>query len=223
MYSHGMQGLQLWPSILFFQLWPNYSEYRAILTHGIRELKAKQNVPIESRIALGAKPNRGLYESHFDLFSLEVPGLPNLVQFIETSLKQAVCLAHSKAFRSDSVQIRFVDSWYHITTDGGYHDAHWHHGCSWCGIFYLDLGDYSPKGPSAPNGGSRFYCPIVQGGAYKDAGNQYVHPFYDPPLENGLLILFPSHLLHSGLPYQGIRERIVLAFNAQVLGGLSGQ
>ncbi|MBU6173407.1 MAG: hypothetical protein KGQ60_06355, partial [Planctomycetes bacterium] len=79
-----------------------------------------------------------------------------------------------------------------------------------------DLGDYSLGGASAPNGGSRFYSPIGQGGAYRDTGNRYLHPFFDPPLENGLLILFPSHLLHSGLPYHGKRERIVLAFNAQV-------
>lgn len=216
MYSHGMQGLQLWPSMLFFQRWPSYSEYQGLLIQSIQELKAKQNLPIESRVALGAKPNQGLYESHFDLFSLEIPGLSKLVQFIENSLKQAVCVAHSNAFRTESIQIRFIDSWYHVTTDGGYHDAHCHNGCSWCGIFYLDLGDYSLGGASAPNGGSRFYSPIGQGGAYRDTGNRYLHPFFDPPLENGLLILFPSHLLHSGLPYQGKRERIVLAFNAQV-------
>ena len=94
--------------------------------------------------------------------------------------------------------------------------VHWHHGCSWCGIFYVDIGDYQAATLGAPNGGSRFYCPISAGGSYKDAGNRYVQPHFDPPLENGLLLIFPSHLLHSGLPYFGNKPRIVIAFNAQV-------
>jgi hypothetical protein len=44
-----------------------------------------------------------------------------------------------------------------------------------------------------------------------------MHPYYDPPLQEGLLLIFPSHLLHSGLPYRGESERLVIAFNAQAL------
>jgi hypothetical protein len=40
-------------------------------------------------------------------------------------------------------------------------------------------------------------------------------PALDLPIENGLLLIFPSYLLHSGLPYQGQIDRIVIAFNAQ--------
>jgi len=36
------------------------------------------------------------------------------------------------------------------------------------------------------------------------------------PLEDGLLVLFPSYLLHSGLPYRGGKDRVLIAFNAQV-------
>jgi hypothetical protein len=38
----------------------------------------------------------------------------------------------------------------------------------------------------------------------------------DAPIENGLLLLFPSYLLHSGLPYSGQEDRVVIAFNAKV-------
>ena len=38
----------------------------------------------------------------------------------------------------------------------------------------------------------------------------------DVPLEDGLLMLFPSYLLHSGLPYRGGQDRVLIAFNAHV-------
>ena len=109
-----LQGVQLWPSMLFFQVWSEYGDYRDKITQTILNLKSEQTQPIESRIAMSAN------------------------------------------------------------------------------------------------------CPISAGGSYKDAGNRYVHPHFDPPLENGLLLIFPSHLLHSGLPYFGNKPRIVIAFNAQV-------
>ena len=110
-----------------------------------------------------------------------------------------------------------VDSWYHITNAGGFHDAHFHHGCSWCGIYYVRVGDSGTR-PSggAPNGGSRFYCPLTCGGQYRDFGNRYLGGTLDMPVEDGLLVIFPSFLLHSGLPYQGAQDRIVIAFNARV-------
>lgn len=211
-----LQGLQLWPSMLFFQVWSDFSVYKDRILRSILELKNQQTQPIDSQIALNAKSAVGLYESNFDLFKSDRDGIPDLVRFIETSLKLAVSVAHSQLVTPSQLAVNFVDSWYHVTTSGGFHDAHWHHGCSWCGIFYLEIGDCQGGTASAPNGGSRFYCPICIGGAYKDAGNRYMHPHYDPTLENGLLLIFPSHLLHSGLPYFGDKPRVVIAFNAQI-------
>ncbi len=216
-YSTLLQGMQLWPSMVFFRLWPEFEQNREALIQSIQRLKATQTTSIESQIALAAKPNSGLYESHFDLFTLEIAPVQNLVRFIESSLKQAIQVAHSETRPMERLEIRFSDSWYHITTQGGFHDAHWHNDCSWCGIFYVELGEYQINANATPNGGSRFYCPIGQGGAYKDAGNRYLHPHYDPPLQEGLLFIFPSHLLHSGLPYFGLSDRIVIAFNAQAV------
>ncbi|HEY1377636.1 MAG TPA: putative 2OG-Fe(II) oxygenase [Gemmataceae bacterium] len=55
-------------------------------------------------------------------------------------------------------------------------------------------------------------------GGRKDHGNLYVATTsVDPPVHDGLLILFPSYLLHSALPYTGALDRIVISFNARVL------
>jgi hypothetical protein len=57
---------------------------------------------------------------------------------------------------------------------------------------------------------------FTTGGLYRDYGNKYLNETMDVPLEDGLLVLFPSYLLHSGLPYRGGKDRVLIAFNAQV-------
>ncbi len=202
--------------MFFTRRWNLYAQEAPNLLAYLRRLQAEQSKTIDSGVAVGAKSAHGLYESNFDLFLQQEPSLQSLVKFIEGSLALAVCVANEQEAQPQDVEIKFIDSWYHITNDGGFHDAHVHHGCSWCGIFYLELGASGiRKGKSAPNGGSRFYCPSNLGGSYRDFGNKYLTASVDPPIENGLLLLFPSYLMHSGLPYRGEQDRVVIAFNAQ--------
>jgi uncharacterized protein (TIGR02466 family) len=215
--SFALGGVQLWPTMLFTRLWEHHCQESPEIMRFLLELKRQQRKTIDSQIATGAKSGDGLYESDFDLFARQEVCLQRLIRFIENSLALAVCVANSQEARPEDVRIRFVDSWYHITNSGGFHDAHVHHGCSWCGIYYLQVGDSGKRSErSAPNGGSRFYCPFQMGGGYRDFGNKYLSESVDPPIEDGLLLLFPSYLLHSGLPYQGAQDRVVIAFNAQV-------
>lgn len=129
----------------------------------------------------------------------------------------AVAQVNGRETASRRIRVVVTDSWFHITNDGGFHDSHFHGGCSWCGIYYLQLGDSGIlSGTGAPNGGNRFYSPLWHGGSHKDYGNKYLDLTYvDPPLQNGLLLLFPSYLMHSALPYRGSQDRIVIAFNSQ--------
>ncbi len=50
----------------------------------------------------------------------------------------------------------------------------------------------------------------------RDFGSSYLRRYYIDvqPIE-GRLVLFPSYLLHSALPYFGAADRIVLAFNTR--------
>ena len=214
--NYDLTGTQVWPTMFFTRRWGMYSQEGPVLSAYLKRLKSEQPQAIDSGVAVGAKSAAGLYESNFDLFSNQETSLQRLVKFIEATLALAVCIANDQEANPQDVQIEFADSWYHITNEGGFHDAHVHHGCSWCGIFYLDLGTSGQRiGRSAPNGGSRFYCPIGLGGSYRDFGNKYLSASIDPPLENGMLLLFPSYLMHSGLPYRGDADRVVIAFNAK--------
>ncbi len=202
--------------MFFTRRWNLYAQEGPSVLAFLKQLQAEQAKKIDSGVAVGAKSAEGLYESRFDLFLHQEESLRKLVKFIEGTLALAVCVANNQESLPQDVQIDFIDSWYHITNDGGFHDAHVHHGCSWCGIFYLELGASGRRyGNSAPNGGSRFYCPFNLGGNYRDFGNKYLTASVDPPIENGLLLLFPSYLMHSGLPYRGEQDRVVIAFNAQ--------
>lgn len=213
---YGLKGNQLWPTMIFTRIWEHHGVEGPRVLAFLREMQRAQCKVIDSSVAVGAKSARGLYESQFDLFREANDSLRHLVQFIDSSLRLAVCVANNQEARPQDIVIEFIDSWYHIANDGGFHDAHVHHGCSWCGIYYLQAGASGKReGSSAPNGGSRFYSPINLGGGYRDFGNKYLSATLDPPIEDGMLMLFPSYLMHSGLPYHGDLDRVVIAFNAR--------
>lgn len=202
--------------MFFHRVWHLHEQEKTAILDCLHELKNRQSIPIESQVAVGAKSGYGIYESGFDLFSHPNNSLQKLVTFIRTTLATAISVANGEGVAPTNIAIEFKDSWYHITNNSGFHDAHFHHGCSWCGIYYMNLGSSgSRQGESAPNGGSRFYTPLGLGGGYRDYGNKYQSASIDVPIENGMLLLFPSYLMHSGLPYQGAEDRVVLAFNAQ--------
>lgn len=209
---------QFWPTTFFSRLWSEHSTESAEIINFLYQLKSREPNQIASGIAIGAKSSTGLYESNFDLFSQDHPGLNKLKIFIGQTVQAAV--AHINGDREDPRRliVAVTDSWYHITNHGGFHDSHFHGGCSWCGIYYLQIGDSGSKSKvGAPNGGNRFYSPLHTGGIYKDYGNQYLDfNFTDPPLKDGMLLLFPSYLMHNGLPYQGSKDRIIISFNCHI-------
>ena len=214
-----LSAKHFWPTTFFHRLWQDHPRESPAIIARLYEIRKASPIAISSGVALGAKPPRGVFESDFDLFATDHAALGRLRAFIEQSIHQAVTQLHAGSFDMPPMRVSLADSWFHITNEGGFHDSHFHGDCSWCGIFYVRVGDYarSPTG-GAPNGGSRFYSPLAAGGRFKDLGNRFLDITYvDPPIQDGTLLLFPSYLLHSALPYRGESDRIVIAFNAQIL------
>lgn len=206
-----------WHTLLFSRKYRDHqADAPAIIAH-LYDLRSQETKPIASDVAPRMKSATGLFESRLDLFEkTEHPALKRLVAFIESSVRRAVHQANGGTIDSKRIRVEFKDSWFHITNDGGFHDAHIHSGCSWCGIFYLQISDV-PANPSehAPNGVNRFYSPLNAGGSVDDFGNLYLkNNFLDVPPTEGTLILFPSYLLHSALAYRGQRDRVILSFNS---------
>jgi uncharacterized protein (TIGR02466 family) len=215
--EYDLGGRQSWPTMFFYRKWKDHPAESAAITRYLYQLRDASKSRIESGVAHAAKSAGGIYESDFDLFLRDDPGLRKLVAWCEESVAQAVSVANGQRFRPEQLRVEFPEAWFHITNNGGFHDAHYHGGCSWCGIFYVQSGDASPSsGAGAGNGISRFYSPQATGGLLKDVGNAYLSSNrVDITPADGLLMLFPAYLLHSGLPYKGKQDRIVIAFNSR--------
>lgn len=208
---------QFWATSFFAFKWSQHGELAPSIISHLYGLRDQQKTNIASGVAPGAKSNAGLYESDFDLLQRgDHDGLSRLRAFIEESVKHAVSHVNNLA-ASTELDVEIADSWYHITNAGGFHDSHFHSHCSWCGIYYLQLGDAGRQTTgAAPNGGNRFYSPLWSGGQFQDVGNRYLGSVYlDPPISDGMLLLFPSYLMHSGLPYTGEKDRIVISVNTR--------
>lgn len=205
----------MWATTFFARLWVYHPAESPGILARLYALRDAQTANIQSGVADRAKAAVGLYESEFDLFDDPHAGVQRLAAFARRSVAECVSVMNKSEVPADEIEVEFPDSWYHIANAGGFHDAHHHNGCSWCGIYYLQVGASGPAGGGAPNGGSRFYSPLAAGGSYRDYGNKYLTTSVDPPITDGLLLLFPSYLLHGGLPYAGTEDRVVVAFNAR--------
>ena len=208
----------LWPTILYTAAWPQHAqEAPGIIAH-LYEQKAALETNIASGVAPGAKSRHGLFESHFQLLESDHPGLAKLKAFLIEALRLAVASANNASGDLARICPRIVESWFHITNDGGFHDSHYHNQCSWCGIYYLQAGEPAGMEAGGPgNGVNRFYSPLAAGGAYIDYGNSYLRSNQaDIVPSDGVALLFPSYLLHSALAYRGQHDRITISFNSQV-------
>lgn len=206
-----------WPTLLFHIQWQDAAKWHPGMIEKLYALKAGEKTNIASGVAMSAKPEEGLFESRMDL--LDAPQddcLIALKVFFQQSVAAVVSKVNGDRVPAHQLVVDVKDSWFHITNDGGFHDAHYHGGCSWCGIYYIRAGDVPERQPAhAPNGVNRFYSPIRIGAMQDDYGNDYLSAnSTDVPPKDGMLILFPSFLLHSALPYRGSVDRLVVAFNS---------
>ena len=174
-----------------------------------------------STVAPGAKGN--MFESKFNFLLQDQPEIRRLKDFCLSSVHQVAANQNAGLWDpGDRVQVGAVESWCHITRTGGYHDVHAHPMCSWCGIYYVDPGDSDVH---EKNGINRFYEPRMNVNFWSDYGTRYLYQegSIDVPSNEGTLVIFPSYLRHSALPYTGERDRIVVALNTRTqLAGQQG-
>jgi len=210
-----------WPSTLFICEWPEHARRAPSIIEHIRNQAAGFSEPVASGVATSAKPATGLTESPLNLFDkTDNADLKALAEWCAQCVRGAISNVNHDGVPPHRMNVKFTESWFHITNQGGFHDAHTHGACSWCGIFYLDAGNAAEVPDSganvAGNGINRFYSPLSAGGIVRDYGNAYLGRTYlDIQPMNGRLVIFPSYLLHSALPYTGDKDRIIVSFNSR--------
>jgi hypothetical protein len=215
--EYDLGGRQAWPTMFFYRKWKDHAAHAPGIIEHLYQRRARGGGNIASGVAHTAKSRGGLYESDFDLLDEPHDGIRAVRAWLAQTVAAAVSIANGGRVNPGRIRVEFPDSWSHITNDGGFHDAHYHGNCSWCGIYYVQAGDVRGTDASGPgNGVSRFYSPIGTGGLLNDYGNAYLTSNrIDITPVDGLLVLFPAYLLHSGLPYTGKTDRILIAFNSR--------
>ena len=212
--STDIEPIELWNTQCFITENPYHQLLTEALKTAIYADIGAQERSVKSEVATTAKANLAESELDFldqdnaDIQTLNVY-LTDLITTIATDVNQPIWPEEAEA------QASIVESWYHVTQNGGYHDAHSHPNCSWCGIYYIDIGEANFD---SRNGLNRFYDPRVNADHFLDAGSQYLNGtgIWDIEPKNGQVVIFPSYLKHSALPYFGQKDRIVIAFNARV-------
>jgi len=181
-----------------------FFENKKLLPELKKYIYKQETSGIESNVATHLKKN--LTESKFDFFCHDKTIIDRTKYFIGTSLAKVLNEFHSETCQ---YEIKFVDSWFHIGKTNSLHEPHIHANCSWCGIYYVEAGEKE-------SGQTSFRNPAYS--TYLDYGSRWldIHMQAQVKPENGLLILFPSYLQHHQCLYTGNKDRVVVAFNAQV-------
>ena len=159
---------------------------------------------VESNVAIKIKHN--LVESKFDLFSHESDIIQKTTQWIGSCIKETVNHIQMEKY---GYHMTFNESWYHITKTNGMHEPHIHPSCSWCGIYYVQSGDDD-------SGHTVFENPARS--TYVDRGTQFLNTMSIVRVKprDGMLVLFPSYLIHYQALYTETQDRAVIAFNSSV-------
>lgn len=112
-----------------------------------------------------------------------------------------------------------ADMWANVTPSGGSHQYHFHPGCVWSAVAWLDDG-YGGDADPALGGELQLLDPrmpqIRMNAPHlrlreADGGEQLVEPFIRP--RAGLLVVFPAWLAHAVRPFRGTGTRISVALN----------
>ncbi|MBD5770138.1 putative 2OG-Fe(II) oxygenase [Marinomonas colpomeniae] len=206
-----IEEINTWTTPFYVTQMPDHAFLKDALLAAVYQQKSLQTTAIESRIAPKAK--HALHESTLEFLELADANIMEAKRVLE-ELVLEIAASVNKAFWPEDMEAdaHIIESWYHVTQNGGYHDVHSHPNCSWCGIYYLSPGDSKEEG----NGGlNRFYDPRVNAEHYADPGTAYLggQGVWDFTPTEGQIIIFPSYLKHSALPYFGDTDRVVIAFN----------
>ena len=200
----------LWPTLFGSFYNPNHFEIKDELIKYIEEYK--KNNPAGRK----SGENFKLYESNYDLHLQKNEALSKLFKnfmvksFFETA-KEANKEYLNLAEKSE-LAVTFTDSWFIHYEKGGFVVPHSHGQCSWCCVYYLQIG----KGSSKINGGTYFQKPTQSRGT-SDFGsyyNKFLHTNFEPV--EGKMYIWPNHIMHGSYPYDGDEDRIIISANAQI-------
>jgi uncharacterized protein (TIGR02466 family) len=154
------------------------------------------------------KYSTGSYTSFFSNgHIITMPQLESLRNFIKDTVQT---LHQSVGLAGD---LEFTNSWFSINRQHSYHEAHNHCPDIWSGVYYVQANQ-------ADAAISFVNKTLIDTGwpytATKTANTDFVSNQVNCPVESGLLLVFPSYLVHKVNQQEADSERITIAFNMSV-------
>jgi uncharacterized protein (TIGR02466 family) len=148
------------------------------------------------------RSNQGGFHSHEGLHESDDPDLKWLFRSIEAVA--ARCIDQFEGERPHGGS-SIVAAWANVNEQGDWALPHMHLPCDWSGVFYVDAGD--DAGDPSARGQVMFMNPLPLGDRWRRANAVT----YDP--KDGLMLVFPSFLMHMVTPHRLPSPRISIAWN----------
>lgn len=159
--------------------------------------------------------NYKLYESQYNLHLKNNDAFKKLIKFISDSFLAMSNEANEmevKKLKNPSFQVSIIDSWFINYQKGGQVLPHAHGNCSWCCVYYVQIG----KDANSTNGATYFQRPTPLR-TQNDFGSLYNKSLIlSAKPQEGKLIIWPNYLMHGSYPYAGEKNRIIVSANALV-------
>lgn len=204
-------------------MWPT-----PILTRHIQDADALNPALIEisrrARAADGAAEASAWASDDDVLTRFQDAALHGLAERISAGVAEIAQAANQSAWaelRPQGLRVDLVGMWFQASNRYARHDVHNHGNCSWSGVYYAQVDDAERRAGhenlGEANGLTRLHAPHLErlGGAHMDMGAAWMQDSHvDIAPEPGLLVVWPSWMLHQALPYDGEQDRIIVSFNA---------
>jgi len=163
------------------------------------------------RSGTAQKSNIAGWRSDENLLTLGVPSVNTLTKHV----------ANAITFLNQNRPLKKVPAgtgvdmfaWANINRSGEYNSAHIHPGFHWGAVYFVSTGEADKSQPM--NGLLEFHDPRPAAGMMVAPGYEFGNKFSITPKE-GMLVVFPSWLVHSVHPFFGKGARVSIAFNIKI-------
>lgn len=159
--------------------------------------------------------NYKLYESRYNLHSLGNKHFTKLINFMAKCILAMSNQANKneiKKLENQNFQVSFIDSWFINYQKGGFVLPHSHGNCSWCCVYYVQLGKDANS-----NNGATYFQKSTPLRTQTDFGSLYnKSELLSTIPQEGKLVVWPNHLKHGSYPYTGEKNRIIVSANTVV-------
>jgi uncharacterized protein (TIGR02466 family) len=208
----------LWPTLVLKKKFGQYQKVNQELLDLFYEHRRKN----EKTPAPVYASRDNLYEEYKDNSTMG-----KLIKFIMDNVFEVAGEANGKYWgRAQNIDVEITGIWFQMSNDGGFHETHIHGNCSWSGVYYVQVDGCSQSANDRKdglmNGITRFYGHHMEAvaGGHCEFGNVYLNESmsWDSYPENGVLVVFPSHIKHMVFPYKGEKDRVIVSFHARVHG-----